>query len=196
MGPPRHGLGPHPQLAHSCQAGEPLQKGFKGGESLLGCHQQELLHLARTGLQCLIGCHQTGVQKPGSQTPPRQEPPPGGRRKLFKMLSQAYQVLSNPIKRKNHDEQIAEVGCASIGEFFHRLCGDGAFENFIGQPASKTFTANSSTMLEKLQAIREARLVAVLKIMLQRYVDGDRNGFEVCLLDLDWVSRGHQRVGV
>jgi hypothetical protein len=114
----------------------------------------------------------------------------------FQALGEAYQVLSDPAQRSEYDRHgkqavLDSAGAVDPATVFGMAFGSDVFEEYVGQLALATLAqlgyegggdpsrdAQFHAKLQGLQKERVAKLEAALKARLQRYVDGDKEGFK------------------
>ncbi|PIA47505.1 hypothetical protein AQUCO_01400267v1 [Aquilegia coerulea] len=110
----------------------------------------------------------------------------------FQELGEAYQVLSDPVQREAYDQNgkycISRETMLDPTAVFALLFGSELFEDYIGHLAVASMasselteeTDSSEQLHERLQTIqkeREEKLATILKIFLNQYVRGDKEGF-------------------
>ncbi|KAK9826317.1 hypothetical protein WJX74_008417 [Apatococcus lobatus] len=116
---------------------------------------------------------------------PDKNPGDEGAKDKFQKLGEAYQVLSNPELRARYDqhgEDGLDVNFMDGAEFFTMLFGCDRFEHLVGELMLATLARvgdkASPPQLEKVRAVREERLAALLKAYLRRWTEGDHHGFQ------------------
>ncbi|KAK9865762.1 hypothetical protein WJX84_008412 [Apatococcus fuscideae] len=116
---------------------------------------------------------------------PDKNPGDEGAKDKFQKLGEAYQVLSNPELRARYDqhgEEGLDVNFMDGAEFFTMLFGCDRFEHLVGELMLATLARvgdkASPPQLEKVRAVREERLAALLKAYLRRWTEGDHHGFQ------------------
>ncbi|CAA6660382.1 unnamed protein product [Spirodela intermedia] len=110
----------------------------------------------------------------------------------FQALGEAYQVLSDPVQRRDYD--VNGKDCIS-GEkmldptaVFTLFFGSELFEDYIGHLAVAAMASgelasadnNPENLRDRLKAVqreREEKLARFLKDLLDKYINGDREGF-------------------
>ncbi|KAF9608999.1 hypothetical protein IFM89_012338 [Coptis chinensis] len=107
-------------------------------------------------------------------------------------LGEAYQVLSDPMKREAYDENgkysISRETMLDPTAVFALVFGSELFEDYIGHLAVASMASSelvddsdtSEKLHDRLQAIqkeREEKLARVLRDFLNQYVRGDKDGF-------------------
>ncbi|KAJ6739108.1 DNAJ HEAT SHOCK N-TERMINAL DOMAIN-CONTAINING PROTEIN [Salix koriyanagi] len=107
----------------------------------------------------------------------------------FQMLSEAYQILSDPQKREKYDmhgkEGITQESMVDPSALFGMLFGSELFEDYVGQlalAAVASFETEESiqdlgTKMKVLQREREEKLITILKNCLETFVDGRADEF-------------------
>ncbi|KAF9684388.1 hypothetical protein SADUNF_Sadunf04G0113200 [Salix dunnii] len=107
----------------------------------------------------------------------------------FQMLSEAYQILSDPQKREKYDmygkEGVTQESMVDPSAVFGMLFGSELFEDYIGQLALASVASFENEegiqdlrmKMEVLQREREEKLIAILKNCLETFVDGRANEF-------------------
>ncbi|KAJ7965451.1 chaperone protein dnaJ 10 [Quillaja saponaria] len=110
----------------------------------------------------------------------------------FQVLGEAYQVLSDPVKRNAYDQNgkysISRETMLDPMAVFSLLFGSELFEDYIGHLAVASMasselaseTDNPDKLHDKLKAVqkeREEKLARHLKDFLHQYVQGDKEGF-------------------
>jgi len=112
----------------------------------------------------------------------------------FQVLAEAYQVLSDPAQRASYDAYgKAGVSMATMIDpavIFTMVFGSELFEDYIGHLALASMASfvmstqgeppDISEVLEKMKGVqeeREEKLAQILKDRLNRYVQGDKEGF-------------------
>lgn len=113
----------------------------------------------------------------------------------FQVLGEAYQVLSDPVKRDAYDRNgkcsISKDTMLDSTAVFAVLFGSELFEDYVGHLAVATMASaelaveNESPEIlhEKLKTIqreREEKLAASLKTFIHQYVQGDKDEFVRC----------------
>lgn len=108
----------------------------------------------------------------------------------FQKLGEAYQVLANPDLRERYDRNGAEgldVNLMDGSEFFNMLFGNQLFEYLVGEliiaAAARSGGELTQTELKNLQFVRVEKLAQNLRALLQRYVEGDQEGFRLAMVD-------------
>ncbi|KAL3597374.1 hypothetical protein D5086_009011 [Populus alba] len=107
----------------------------------------------------------------------------------FQMLSEAYQILSDPQKREKYDmygkESITQESMVDPSAVFGMMFGSELFEDYVGQLALATIASleNEGGMqdmemkMKVLQREREEKLITILKNCLEKFVEGQENEF-------------------
>ncbi|KAG6777876.1 hypothetical protein POTOM_017717 [Populus tomentosa] len=107
----------------------------------------------------------------------------------FQMLSEAYQILSDPQKREKYDmygkESITQESMVDPSAVFGMMFGSELFEDYVGQLALATIASleNEGGMqdmemkMKVLQREREEKLITILKNCLEKFVEGRENEF-------------------
>ncbi|KAJ6927253.1 hypothetical protein NC651_011356 [Populus alba x Populus x berolinensis] len=107
----------------------------------------------------------------------------------FQMLSEAYQILSDPQKREKYDmygkESITQESMVDPSAVFGMMFGSELFEDYVGQLALATMASleNEGGMqdmemkMKVLQREREEKLITILKNCLEKFVEGQENEF-------------------
>mmetsp|Transcript_13074 Transcript_13074/g.39590 ORF Transcript_13074/g.39590 Transcript_13074/m.39590 type:complete len:325 (+) Transcript_13074:233-1207(+) len=108
----------------------------------------------------------------------------------FQALGEAYQILSDVGQREKYDKEgkagVQEAANAvDPGAMFGMMFGTDAFEDYVGQLSvaamatmEASSTAEMAALMRDFQAKRVKQLVSLLIQRLQRYVDGDKEGFK------------------
>ncbi|MED6179999.1 Chaperone protein dnaJ 10 [Stylosanthes scabra] len=110
----------------------------------------------------------------------------------FQVLGEAYQVLSDPVRRKAYDQNgkhsVSRETMLDPMAVFALLFGSELFEDYVGHLAVASMASSElaeenndvDKMQEKLKAVqkeREEKLARFLKDFLGQYVRGDQKGF-------------------
>ncbi|KAF1869987.1 hypothetical protein Lal_00017566 [Lupinus albus] len=107
----------------------------------------------------------------------------------FKILGEAYQVLSDPVQRNAYNQNGKQSGSRETmldpSAVFALLFGSELFEDYIGHLAVASMVSSElddenedpDKLHEKLKAKREEKLARFLKDFLGQYVHGDKKGF-------------------
>jgi len=115
---------------------------------------------------------------------PDKNPDDPGAKERFQKLGEAYQVLSDPAKRKRYDEG----GVGGLGDndfmdgalFFTALFGSERFHHLVGELAIATMARLGQVSSVQMAAAQEERaqmLTVMLTALLRRWVEGDEAGF-------------------
>jgi curved DNA-binding protein CbpA len=110
--------------------------------------------------------------------------------KEFQALGEAYQVLSDPQQREAYDklgkQGISEESMVDPAAVFGMMFGSDAFEEYIGQLALASMAGLDSDQIDikqiqekfkNVQKQREAKLVQLLIVHIQPFMDGDKAKF-------------------
>ncbi|CAM6083847.1 unnamed protein product [Calypogeia fissa] len=111
----------------------------------------------------------------------------------FQVLGEAYQVLSDPQQREAYDKYgktgVSQEGMMDAASVFGMVFGSEMFEDYIGQlkmaAMASLDTSDEQMMdlgsiqgkLKDIQKEREEKLGKILIERLQKWVDGDKEGF-------------------
>ncbi|KAL9354379.1 hypothetical protein Peur_052349 [Populus x canadensis] len=107
----------------------------------------------------------------------------------FQMLSEAYQILSDPQKREKYDmygkEAVTQESMVDPSAVFGMMFGSELFEDYVGQLALATIASleneggiqNMEMKMKVLQREREKKLITILKNCLEKFVEGRENEF-------------------
>lgn len=102
----------------------------------------------------------------------------------FQRLGEAYQVLSDPARRKRYDTSgmkgLEDTELMDGALFFASLFGSEGFHHLIGDLMIATVAREGgldTTSLQTAQVARVAELVIMLTALLRRWVEGDEHGF-------------------
>ncbi|XP_011037476.1 PREDICTED: chaperone protein dnaJ 10-like isoform X2 [Populus euphratica] len=107
----------------------------------------------------------------------------------FQMLSEAYQILSDPQKREKYDmygkEGITQESMVDPSAVFGMMFGSELFEDYVGQLALATIASleneggiqDMEMKMKVLQREREEKLITILKNCLEKFVEGRENEF-------------------
>jgi curved DNA-binding protein CbpA len=105
----------------------------------------------------------------------------------FQVLGEAYQVLSDPAQRASYDAHgkagVSTERMIDPASDFAMLFGMESFKEYIGQLAMASmlsldkFTDELKEKMKAVQKEREEKLARILKDRLNRYVQGDKQGF-------------------
>ncbi|KAI9396596.1 hypothetical protein POPTR_004G158300v4 [Populus trichocarpa] len=107
----------------------------------------------------------------------------------FQMLSEAYQILSDPQKREKYDmsgkEAMTQESMVDPSAVFGMMFGSELFEDYVGQLALATIASleneggiqNMEMKMKVLQREREEKLITILKNCLEKFVEGRENEF-------------------
>ncbi|KAG9457173.1 hypothetical protein H6P81_001681 [Aristolochia fimbriata] len=110
----------------------------------------------------------------------------------FQVLGEAYQVLSDPVRRENYDKHgkycISRDTMVDPTAVFALLFGSELFEEYIGHLAVASMASselagdidNPEILHNRLKAVqkeREEKLARSLKDFLDQYIHGDKVGF-------------------
>lgn len=118
-------------------------------------------------------------------------PDKGGDAKAFQEIGDAYQVLSDPAKRRDYDRGVPldRGQLADPGIFFAMMFGDEQFDHLIGDLTIVMAMRLEEDLkpeervakLDELQARRERRLAKVLALRLEKWVSDDAEEREAFL---------------
>ncbi|GAM28465.1 hypothetical protein SAMD00019534_116410 [Acytostelium subglobosum LB1] len=110
---------------------------------------------------------------------------------MFKKISEAYQVLSDPDKRKQYDQfgfDAFNENMIDPVQLFRMVFGGGQFQNFFGDLTFYDLFAQATTAgeapqpnpeeMEKKHKERIDQLTKQLIIMVEPYVNGNQSSFE------------------
>jgi len=120
----------------------------------------------------------------------KEHPDKGGDKEKFQAIGDAYQVLSDPEKRKKYDEKgmagLEDQQLADPGIVFAMMFGEAQFGHLVGDLAVVSAQRVEAEGLEgkakadklkELQKAREARLAKLLAVRLDGWVTGDKHKF-------------------
>ncbi|KAJ7547091.1 hypothetical protein O6H91_08G068700 [Diphasiastrum complanatum] len=122
----------------------------------------------------------------------------------FQILGEAYQILSDPKQREAYDNHgkagVSTESMLDPAAVFGMLFGSDLFEDYVGQLAMASMASieafgegdqvDVKLMQEKLKGIQKEReevLIQKLKGLLERFVEGDKEGF--CKWAVDEAKR-------
>ncbi|CAK7329658.1 unnamed protein product [Dovyalis caffra] len=125
----------------------------------------------------------------------------------FQKLGEAYQILSDPQKREEYDkygkEGITEESMLDPAAVFGMLFGSELFEDYVGQLALATLASfeneedvqdmemqqqRKREKMKVLQKERDEKLITILKIRLETFVEGRENEF------INWAKSEARRL--
>ncbi|CAD7704560.1 unnamed protein product [Ostreobium quekettii] len=118
------------------------------------------------------------------QLHPDKNPDDPQAKERFQKLGEAYQVLADPVLRANYDQNGADslnVNFMDGSEFFGMLFGCEQFEYLVGElyiaATARISVDVFDKSMERVQYERVEKLVTNLRAILERYVQGDKEGF-------------------